>query len=437
MNEARPPSWKWTVCSMLLFATMLNYMDRQTLAQLATTICNEYHLSNQQYGDLEMGFGLAFAAGALFFGFLVDRISARWLYPSVLIGWSLAGIATAYADEIGAFLLGELGSSVSDIDLHSRAAYLGFMTCRVVLGFFEAGHWPCALVTTHLILSRQDRSFGNSILQSGAAVGAILTPQIINVMVKDVPGSWRFPFVVIGCIGAFWVIPWLTIIRGRDLLRSNEPPAPAAAHAADAPPGTFWRPFAALVITVLSINITWQFFRAWLPKFLEEQHGYTRVQVGNFTSAYYVATDVGCITVGIVVKWLAGRGWTVHGARMTTFAACALLTLLSVPVALLSSGPLLLVLLLVIGAGALGLFPNHYSFTQELSMTHQGKITGALGAIAWAGTSPLQRVAGQSIDATHSYAAAIMVAGVMPLAALIGLLLLWDKPAATQAPRTN
>jgi len=47
---------------------MLNYMDRQTLAQLATTIQAEYRLDDAQYGNLEMGFGFAFAAGAICFG---------------------------------------------------------------------------------------------------------------------------------------------------------------------------------------------------------------------------------------------------------------------------------------------------------------------------------------------------------------------------------
>jgi ACS family hexuronate transporter-like MFS transporter len=101
-------------------------------------------------------------------------------------------------------------------------------------------------------------------------------------------------------------------------------------------------------------------------------------------------------------------------------------------VAFLPTGPLLLGLLLLIGAGALGLFPNYYSFTQELSKMHQGKITGILSTIAWAATSPLQRLAGQSIDDTKSYATAIMVAGLAPLVALLALGLLWEKtPQAT------
>src|SRR5258705_12974522 len=70
-------SWKWGVCGLLLLATMLNYMDRQTLAQTAKTIKQESGLSNEQYGNLEFGFGLAFATGGFFIRFIVAWGHAR------------------------------------------------------------------------------------------------------------------------------------------------------------------------------------------------------------------------------------------------------------------------------------------------------------------------------------------------------------------------
>lgn len=442
----RSTTWRYSVCGLLLLATMLNYMDRQTLSQLATTIQYEYDIDDVQYGGLETGFGLAFAAGAITFGLLADRVAVRWLYPSALIGWSLAGIATAYAAEIGATLsrwlpTADLTLAASDGSRGTAAsgeAYFGFLLCRIVLGFFEAGHWPCALITTQVILTRQDRSFGNSILQSGAAIGAIVTPIIVVSLLPRpdaedhyLPGTWRLPFVAIGIIGMAWAIPWLALVRGRDLQRGPEAPRPiedaASGPTLPARAASVVRMFATLVIVVICINMTWQFLRAWLPKFLEQQCGYTKTEVGWFISAYYVATDAGCIGVGYIVKWLAGRGWDVHHARLLTFAACTGLTTLSVVVVFLPAGPVLVGVLLLVGAGALGLFPNHYSFTQELSRTHQGKVTGTLGTIAWMTSSPLQLVVGSSIRSTGSYATSIVIAGLAPVIALAALLTLWPR----------
>ena len=94
------------------------------------------------------------------------------------------------------------------------------MSCSsaaILLGFFEAGQWPCALITVQRLLSRRDRPLGNSILQSGASLGAIATPFVVIALTTSATDSWRLPFRVIGAAGAVWVVAWLAIVRGRDL----------------------------------------------------------------------------------------------------------------------------------------------------------------------------------------------------------------------------
>jgi MFS transporter, ACS family, hexuronate transporter len=425
----RSPAWKWYVCGILLLATMLNYMDRQTLSVTITDISRELHLSNEQYGNLELGFGLAFAVGGLITGMVADAISVRWLYPIVLAGWSAAGIATAFAEPIGAFL--------TPLSLRETLppGYAGLLACRIMLGFFEAGQWPCALVTSQRLLSPQDRPLGNSLLQSGAALGAILTPLVVQAMVTDVPGSWRGPFQLIGVLGLLWIVPWLSMVRESDLRRPADEtrlPDNEASSAADGAlrrdakdPATFWRRLATLVLTVITINLCFHFFRAWLPKFLREYHGYDRSSVNYFTSAYFIATDVGCLSMGLAVKWLTMRGAPVHRARMMTFAGCACLTALSTVAAGLPRGPILLATLLVIGFGALGLFPNYYSLTQELSSRHQGKVTGVLSFTTWIFTAIMQKLVGVRVDETGSYSEGLFVVGLLPLIALAALLLFW------------
>jgi MFS transporter, ACS family, aldohexuronate transporter len=430
MNEVRPPSWKWTVCVLMLFATMLLYMDRQTLAQTSTRMKNEFHLDDAQYGKLEMGFSWAFACGALFFGLLADRVSVRWLYPFVLVAWSLAGVATAYANAIGSAVAGWFGWQswlLENPDNHPT--YFGLLVCRTALGWFEAGQWPCALITTQRILTRGDRTFGNSILQSGASLGAIFTPIIVQIMMTPEPGSWRGPYVVIGGIGLFWMLPWLWLVRGHDVAKPAAVPTDATAMTAASPEPHWLRRYLVCVVIVIMINLTWQFFRAWLPKFLKEAHGYEEGFANYFTSAYYIATDVGCIATGSLVQFLTRRDWDVHRARLITFFGCSLLTGLGVIVAVLPAGPLMLVLLLVIGAGALGLFPNHYAFAQEISKRNQGLVTGSLGTITWFVTGFMQEQVGAIIQETHSYTISMTVMSLAPLIACVALWFFWN-PAA-------
>jgi ACS family hexuronate transporter-like MFS transporter len=453
---------KWLVCGMLLLALVLNYMDRQTLSLTITAIEKEIHLTNTQYGRLEKGFGYAFAFGALFFGVLVDRVSVRWLYPAVLLGWSVAGLATGYADRLGEGLaplvIGwidlrrlSFGSAEpltgTPPDPSSLRAYLGFLVCRVALGFFEAGQWPCALVTTQRLLSRADRSLGNSILQSGASIGAILTPIVVGLFAPPLSGDgpasgtavaaldestagwWRSPFVVIGAMGILWIPPWLWMSWGIDLRR---PPPSTASEPANAAEGDGeWlllaRRYAALLVVVIVLNMVWQYFRVWLPKMLEQYHGYSPREVRWFIVAYYVATDLGCLSSGALARLLATRGMRVHASRLTAFSICALLTSMSTLASMLPKGPLLLGILLLVGFGALGLFPNYYSFAQELTERHQGKVTGSLGFITWVVSAEMQEIVGRAIDRTQSYAEGVFWIGLTPLLGLAALLLLWGR----------
>ena len=186
------------------------------------------------------------------------------------------------------------------------------------------------------------------------------------------------------------------------------------------------RRFLALAVVVIVINWCWQYLRAWMPGMLREQYGYGPEAVQYFSIAYYVAADVGCLSVGFLVRWLAGRGLSVHGARISVFALCTLLTATGTLVALRPGSWLILAILLVVGFGSLGQFPMYYAFTQELSVSRMGRVTGALSFLTWTSTALIQEPIGRWVNRTHSYSAVTFVAGLLPMIGLLALLLLWD-----------
>ncbi len=395
---------------------MLLYMDRQTLPNVATRVTTEFKLKQEQYGDVEMYFGYAFAVGAFLWGCVADKWSVRWLYPALVLAWSAMGFLTGLVE-----------------------SYDGLLLCRTLLGFFEAGHWPCALKTTQRLLAREERTMGNSVLQSGASIGAIITPLVMTFMLngRTEPGVWRQPFLVIGAIGVLWVVGWFALLKERDFAEGNAESAragdlqsPAPATGADANFFTVFsdRRFWALVVVVAAINVCWQIVRAWLPKFLIEGKGYLEVDALRFNSLYYIATDVGCLAAGAAALWLVKRGWDVHRSRATVFGVCALMTSLTALAAVLPRGWALLGVLLVVAAASLGLFPCYYSFSQELSTKHQGKVTGILGTVAWATSSPCQKFFGRLADQTGSFNEGIALAGLTPLIGYVALMLLWKEP---------
>ncbi|MCS6849910.1 MAG: MFS transporter, partial [Gemmataceae bacterium] len=214
-------------------------------------------------------------------------------------------------------------------------------------------------------------------------------------------------------------------------------PAGAAAPAADPgcsptlPKGLFWRRFLVLVVLVVSLNGTWHFFRVWLPLFFQREHGYSERAANVFFIGYYVAADLGSLAAGFLSLRLARRGLPVHVGRMVTFFLFACLTLLSLVAARLPAGPALWGVLWVIGFGALGCFPTYYSFTQELTTRHQGKVTGALGCLSWISMALLHEGVGKSVEMSGSSAHAVAWVGLAPLAAFLVIWLFWGRVPTT------
>lgn len=393
------------MCGLLLLASAINYMDRQTLAGASVRISREFGLTQAGYGQVEAVFGYAFAAGSLVFGWMADRMGIRGLYAGVLVMWSLAGLATGMVTDAG-----EL------------------MWCRALLGFFEAGHWPCAIRTTRMLLDERERSMGNGMLQSGASLGAIVTPLILRMLMGDEVGGWRTPFLVVGVVGMLWVIPWFLLIRPGELRGHVEGGTGADGNG---PKGTplmtvlMGRRMWILFGTIACINTTWQVYRAWLMKFLQEGRGYTEAGALYFNSAWFGAADIGCLAAGALAARLAHRGMPVHPARVWVFAGCGLLCAGTALVPWLSKGAPLLGVLAMSAAGALGVFPLYHAFTQDLPAEHQGKITGIAGVAAWLIPAQAQRWFGVLADRTGSFDLGFALAGLLPLVAVIPLGLLW------------
>jgi ACS family hexuronate transporter-like MFS transporter len=396
------------ICALLPLASAINYMDRQTLASAADRITTELEMSKTEYGWVEGTFGYGFVIGALIFGIIADKFSVRWVYPLVLTCWSLVTALTANAT-----------------NFEELAAL------RFLLGVFEAGHWPCGIRVVRAVVSARGRTMGNGLLQSGTSVGAVATPLIILSMLSDADGSWRPAFRIIGFAGLAWTVIWFLVVRKDDF------PVVKSRNAADSRDRDnlfrlmTQRNMLVIYAVVALINTCWQLLRAWLVLFLQQGRGYSERDALVFNSVWFAATEVGCFGTGLAVLWLVRHRISLHSARVIAFAGCATMCGMLALVPSLPAGPPLLAVLLMSGAGALGLFPLYHAFTQEISAAHQGKVTGFASVAAWFMVPPAQALFGRLVDYSGSYDAGLAAAGLMPVVAAAILWACWDHSAET------
>ena len=366
-----------------------------------------------EYSRLESGFSFAFAVGAIVSGILVDKVSVRWVYPLMVLGWSAAGVLTGYA-----------------------TGFAWLLVCRIALGLFEAGNWPCGIRTVRTIMHPEERSLGNSLFSSGTAAGAIITPVVVLVLVQQAdaaagsegphPDSWKLPFKVIGYIGLVWVFLWFLTIPGRILDPATGPGAASHAGAAHYRDVFRDRRFWGILFMAIAINITWHTYRAWLPLYVQRKRGFSETEMTAFMTWFYLVADIGSWTIGLLTLVWIRRGRRAHSARFLALSACAALAVLSLAVPFAPTGWMFTGVVLIFVFGALGLFPTYFALSQELSAAHQGKVSGTLGACSHLFLAlvayPIQ---GYVIKEKGLYNEVLALAGIFPLLALGIMLWLW------------
>ena len=197
--------WRWGLCWLMFASTVLCYMDRQSMTLVGSEIKAEFQIQNEGFGWILAAFSLTYALFQVPAGYLADRCDVRSLYALAVVWWSLSAAALAFAPTLGIL-----------------------MVFRALLGFGESFNWPCALRATSAVLPPADRGLGNGIFNSGAAVGAVLTPWIVTPLAARY--GWRPAFLIVASMGGIWVVAWLVMLRGphRSILsgrgRSTSPP---------------------------------------------------------------------------------------------------------------------------------------------------------------------------------------------------------------------
>ncbi|MGH9898588.1 MAG: MFS transporter, partial [Pyrinomonadaceae bacterium] len=180
----RLPGLRWWIISLVFLATVINYIDRQTIAILSTVIRADLRLSNEQYAFINAWFLLAYTVSQSLSGKIYDRIGTRRGFSFSIILWSAAAMATSLARSI---------------------QLLSFF--RFLLGIGEAGNWPGAAKVSAEWFPIRERAFALGIFNSGATIGAVLSPPLIVWL--NLRYGWHSTFLMTGILGFFWLFLWL------------------------------------------------------------------------------------------------------------------------------------------------------------------------------------------------------------------------------------
>src|SRR3954471_3535784 len=174
--------YRWVICALLFFCTTINYIDRNSLSVLKTTLQNALGWNDVDYGWITTAFTFAYAMFPSLIGFFVDKFGVKKALAGALILWSLAAAAH-----------GLVGTVV------------GFMIVRFVLGLAEAANFPASIKAVAMWFPQKERALATGIFNSGTSVGVIVSFLVVWLATTT---SWQLSFVSIGILGLLWLIFW-------------------------------------------------------------------------------------------------------------------------------------------------------------------------------------------------------------------------------------
>lgn len=406
----RLPALRWWIGGLLFASTVINYIDRQTVAVLAPWLKTDFHWNNQDFSKILIGFRLAYAIGQAGAGKFLDRVGTRNGLTISVAWYSLAAMLTSLASGLWSLF-----------------------TFRFLLGIGESANWPGATKTVSEWFPRRERSLAVALFDSGSAVGAAVAP-IIVVGLRHFFGSWRAAFLITGALSLTWVVVWRLFYqvperhrrigdseREMILVDRDRERLPIA--------GAGWahllgmRQTWGILIGRAMTDPVWYFIADWFAIYLVAKG--IRLEQGLLVFWIpFLAADVGNFLGGGISSWLVRRGWRVVRARkavvvvcgfgMATLASCLLTSNLFVLAALFS-----VVNCCYAAWSTMALTLPSDLYPQE----HVASVSGLSGAGAGVATIIATYLIGLVSDKI-SFAPVLMAGSLIPLigtAAIVGL----------------
>jgi ACS family hexuronate transporter-like MFS transporter len=323
---------RWWVIGLIALATVINYIDRQSLNVLWPEIAEELYPDKSMderkdiFGWISSIFLFSYAFGQAIFGKIFDKVGTRLGFIFSIGFWSLA---TA---------------------LHALAkGFLSFAIFRSILGVAEAGNWPGAAKGNAEWFPPKERAFAQGLFNSGAAIGGIVSIPLIAYLA--IYFSWQMIFVLVGLVGLLWLIPWMLIVkappgkhpwlsekeRAYILDKSQQKQTVDQDNNFSSNDNDEYNPSTAKVLShkeswgvILSsaaIDPIWWLFVFWIPIYLNEVYGMDVKAIGIYGWVPYVGAMFGAWFGGLLAQNRLKSGWTINKTRKAVITLGCLIML--------------------------------------------------------------------------------------------------------------
>ena len=405
--------YRWLICSLLFAATAINYVDRQMIGVLKSTISADLGWSETTYADVIFWFQAAYAIGYLSFGRIVDVAGARIGYSIAFVIWT-----------VGHTLCGFVNTATQ------------FSIARAILGVGESGNFPSGIKAVSEWFPARERAFATGVFNAGANIGAVVTPLVVPAI--TLAYGWRMAFIVTGAASLVWLVAWIALYRRPREVKTLTPAELAHIESDPVHPvekigwGRLlrYRETWAFALGKFLTDPIWWLFLFWTPDFLQKRYGLDLVSFGPPLVVIYLISDFGSVAGGWTSSKLMNRGMTANRARKLTMLACAIAVMPIFFVQYVASLWSAVAILGLATAAHQAWSANLYTIPSDMFPKGAvGSVVGIGGTAGAIGGMLMAKFVGYMLQTTGSYAVIFAVAGSVYVIALLVIHLLSPRLA--------
>ena len=386
---------RWGMISLVFVATVINYLNRQTLSVAAPVITEQFHMTNVGYSRVVFAFMLAYTIMNGVSGPMIDRLGTKLGFAVCMAWWSIATMLPSLAR--GVFSLG---------------------VYRFLLGMGEAGNWPAGVKVVAEWFPPKERALASGIFNSGSSIGAVAAPPLVAWVILR--SGWRNAFLVVGGVGLVWLLFWLLVYYTPTNTRTEvtNPPIPVWNLVR-----TRW--VCTFTASKVFSDPAWYFYIFWFPQYLKTARGFDIVSIGKFAWIPFLTADAGNLIGGAFAAALLNRGVPVIWARKVSVMVFAALMASAIPAVLVSNVFISIALISVATLGYTGALSNMLAMPADrFPKNTVGSVWGIASMGAGFGGMVFSLATGWVVD-HYSYVPVFVGFGILPL---IGAGIIWSLP---------
>jgi MFS transporter, ACS family, D-galactonate transporter len=300
---------RWGIIGLLFTASLINYLDRATLAVALPAIGRDLALGPTLKGILLSSFFWSYAAAQIPIGWFADRLNLRCLYGGLFTLWSLACGFTGLAGSLAVLVVLRMLLGVGE------SIYLAGGT-KIVAAFFAPA----------------ERGLPSGLFDSGSRAGLAIGAPLVALLILRY--GWRRMFFLVGFSALLWLIPWLRVFPAG--FTGTGGPAERRESRSEASVPRLDRNLLGICLGFFCFGYYWYLLVSWLPDYLVEVRHFSILRAGAYASLPYLIFGV-CMPLG---GWVADRliesGWDETRARkgmLTVAFLCGLMLIPAVRVA--------------------------------------------------------------------------------------------------------